>query len=190
MNQLIDYCKTIYPISIELENALLEHAIYKEYKAGEMILKQGAIANYASFIVSGLVRSFYIKNDEEVTTKFLAEQSLITSIYSFYSRKFGQENIVALENTQLICVHYNAMQKMLNEFVEFNFIVRVITERYLFFSEIEIYNLRKQSAEERYRFFLKHYSPLLQRVSLTYISSYLNMSLETLSRMRGKIRLT
>ncbi len=189
MNQLITYCKSIHPISTELENALLENSIYKTYKAGEYLLKQGAVANYASFIMSGLVRSFYIKDEEEITTKFLAQGSLITSIYSFYSRKAGQENIIALEDTELICVHYDAMQKMLNEFVEFNFIVRVITERYLFFSEIEIYNLRKQNAEERYRFFLKHHNALLQRVSLKHIASYLNMSIETLSRMRGKVRI-
>lgn len=187
MNQLINYCKSIHPISQELENELLQNSIYKTYKTGEYLLKQGAVANYASFIVSGLVCSFYIKDDKEITTKLLAEGSLITSIYSFYSRKAGQENIIALENTELICVHYDAMQKMLNKFAEFNFIVRAITEQYLFFSEIEIYNLRKQSAEERYRFFLKHHSALLQRVSLKYIASYLNMSIETLSRIRGKI---
>jgi CRP-like cAMP-binding protein len=190
MNQLITYCKNIHPLSIELENALVESSIRKTYKAGEYLLKQGTVANYATYIVSGLVHSFYVRDIEEITTKFLAEGSIITSIYSFYSRKAGKENIIALEDTELICVHYNAMQKMLNEFAEFNFIVRVITEQYLFFSEIEIYNLRKQNAEERYRFFLKHHNALLQRVPLKYIASYLNMSIETLSRMRSKVRIS
>jgi CRP-like cAMP-binding protein len=84
-------------------------------------------------------------------------------------------------------VHFDDMQKMLREYPEFNFIVRVITERYLFFSEIEIYNLRKQNAEERYRFFLKHHTDILQRVSLKYIASYLNMSMESLTKIRVKM---
>jgi CRP-like cAMP-binding protein len=188
MNQLIDYCKTIHVVSSNLEEALLSCSVIKEVKAGDYILKSGLVANYACFIVKGLVRSFHLKEEEEVTTKFLEESSLITSIYSFYSRKPSIENIVALENTQLICVHYNEMQKLFQEYPEFNFIVRIITERYLLFSEIEIYNLRKQNAEERYRFFLKHHPTLLQRVNLKYIASYLNMSIETLSRMRNKIR--
>ena len=189
MNLLINYCKTIYSISEDLEASLAKHSIVKKYKIGEFVLKKGVIANYACFVVSGLARSFYFKGEEEVTTKFLAESTLITSIYSFYSRKPGQENIIALENTELICVHFDTMQKLFKEHQEFNTIVRVITERYLFFSEVEIYNLRNQSAEERYRFFLKHHPTLLQRVSLKYIASYLNMSVETLSRIRGKIRL-
>ena len=190
MDSLIIYCKTIHPISENLEAALIKHSKVKEYKSGEFILKQGMIANHACFVVSGLARSFYLKGSEEVTTKFLGESSLITSIYSFYSRKPGQENIVALENTKLICVHYNTMQKLFKEHMEFNTIVRVITERYLLSSEIEIYNLRNQSAEERYRFFLKHHPTLLQRVQLKYIASYLDMSVETLSRMRGKVRMS
>jgi CRP/FNR family transcriptional regulator, anaerobic regulatory protein len=188
MNPLITYCKTICPVSKGLELALTKHSIVNEYKAGEYILKQGKISNYACFVVNGLVRSFYTKEYDDITTKFLAETALITSIYSFYSRKPGQENIVALEDTQLICVHYDTMQRLYKDYLEFNAIVRVITERYLFFSEIEIYNLRNQSAEERYRFFLKHHPTLLQRVPLKYIASYLNMSVETLSRIRGKTK--
>lgn len=189
MNQLIQHCKNIHQISAELEIELYEKSIYKSYKTGDYILKENAIANYACFIVKGLVRSFYIKNDEEITTKFLAQNSMITSIYSFYSRKKGLENIVAIEPTELICVHYLDMQFLLNKHIEFNFIVRIITEKYLFFSEIEIFNLRKQTAEERYRYFLKHHSNLLQNIPLKYIASYLNMTMETLSRMRSKIRL-
>jgi hypothetical protein len=65
---------------------------------------------------------------------------------------------------------------------------RVITEQYLFFAEIELYNLRKQKAEDRYRFFEKHFPDLLQKVPLKYIATYLGMNLETLSRIRGKKR--
>jgi CRP-like cAMP-binding protein len=187
MNPLILFCKKIHPVSPELEKALLLNSVIKRFQAGDFILKEGYTANYAGFIVNGLVRSFYDKDEEEITTKFLNENSLITSIYSFYSRKPGNENIVAIEDTNLICVHFDDMQKMLREYPEFNFIVRVITERYLFFSEIEIYNLRKQNAEERYKFFLKHHTDILQRAPLKDIASYLNMSLTTLNRIRVKM---
>ncbi len=70
MDSLIIYCKTIHPISENLEAALIKHSKVKEYKSGEFILKQGMIANHACFVVSGLARSFYLKGSEEVTTKF------------------------------------------------------------------------------------------------------------------------
>jgi CRP/FNR family transcriptional regulator, anaerobic regulatory protein len=172
----------------EVVNDILKYAEVREYKKDELILKPGMIANYASFVLKGIVRSYYIKEGEEITTKFLQEGATITSIYSFFSRKPGNEYIMALEDTTLASFHYDNMQRLYKEHPSFNVIGRVITERYLYFSEIELYNLRKVKAEDRYHFFEKHYSRLLQRVPLKYIATYLGMNLETLSRIRGRIK--
>ncbi|MDB5248281.1 MAG: putative transcriptional regulator, Crp/Fnr family [Segetibacter sp.] len=185
---LIDYCKAICPLTNEVVDDILKYAEVREYRKDELILKPGMVANYACFVLKGIVRSYYIKDVEEVTTKFLQEASTITSIYSFYSRKPGNEYIMALEDTTLACFHYDNMQRLYKDHPSFNVIGRVITERYLYFSEIELYNLRKTNAEDRYQFFVKHYSTLLQRVPLKYIATYLGMNLETLSRVRGRIK--
>ncbi len=78
------------------------------------------------------------------------------------------------------------MQEMYRNYFGFNVIGRVVTERYLYFLEIELYNLRKIKAEDRYRFFVKHFPRLLQRAPLKHIATYLGMNLETLSRIRGR----
>ncbi len=75
------------------------------------------------------------------------------------------------------------MQQLYKDHPAFNVVGRVTTERYLFFLEIELYNLRKQKAEDRYRFFEKHFPELLQRVPLKYIATYLGLNLVTLSRI-------
>ena len=56
----------------------------------------------------------------------------------------------------------------------------------LYMLEIEVYNLRKQKAEDRYQFILKHFPNLLQRVPLKYLATYLGVNLETLSGIRAK----
>jgi CRP-like cAMP-binding protein len=48
--------------------------------------------------------------------------------------------------------------------------------------------MRKPLAEDRYQFFLKHFPHLLQRLALKDIASYLGMTMETLSRVRGRYR--
>ncbi len=183
---LIEYCNAICPMPDELEKEVLNYAEVREYKKDELILKPGIVANYASFVLKGVVRSYYLREGEEITTKFLQEGSTITSIYSFYSRKPGNEYIIALEDTTIASLHYDNMQQMYKKYLEFNVIGRVITERYLFFSEIELYNLRKIKAEDRYYFFIKHFPQLMQRVPLKYIATYLGMNLETLSRIRAR----
>jgi hypothetical protein len=78
------------------------------------------------------------------------------------------------------------MQELYKTYPAIIIIGRVITEKYLYKLEIEVYSLRKQKAGERYRFIIKHFPHLLQLVPLKYQATYLGMNLETLSRIRGK----
>ncbi|HEX8333527.1 MAG TPA: Crp/Fnr family transcriptional regulator [Segetibacter sp.] len=188
LDPVINQCNSIVEMSLDSIEDIKRYALIKEYKKGDLILKPKQVANHACWILKGLVRSFYLKDTEEVTTKFLRKGSVITSVYSFYSRKPGNEFIMALEDTVLACFSYEDMQLLYKKHPEFNVVGRVITEQYLFFAEIELYNLRKQKAEDRYRFFEKHFPDLLQKVPLKYIATYLGMNLETLSRIRGKKR--
>lgn len=187
---VIDYWNSIYPMPPELVEDIHKLVKVKTYKKGNMLLVPGKVANYACFIMEGLVKSYYVREDDitEVTTKFLFEKSIITSIFSFYSRLPGNEYIVAIEDTTVSCLHYDDMQLLLKKHPTFNYIIRIITERYLFFLEVELYNMRKPLAEDRYNFFLKHFPHLLQRLALKDIASYLGMSMETLSRVRGRYR--
>jgi CRP/FNR family transcriptional regulator, anaerobic regulatory protein len=187
---VIDYWNNIYPMPPELVTDINELVQIKNYKKGEVLLVPGKVANYACFILKGLVKSYYIREDDiaEVITKFMFEKSIITSIFSFYSRQPGNEYIVTLEDTTVACLHYNDMQQLLNNHPSYNYIIRVITERYLYFLEVELYNMRKPLAEDRYNFFLKHFPHLLQRLPLKDIASYLGMSVETLSRVRGRYK--
>lgn len=187
VEDVIQYLDAIFPLQEELKEELRKIGITKTYLKDERVLQTGEIANYASFIVKGLVRSYYIREDgEEITTKFLLENSIITSIFSFFSRKPGVENIVAMEETVMVCFHHDQLQVIYKQYLEMNYVIRVVTEQYLYFLEVEIYNLRKKKAEERYLFFVKHFPSLLQRAPLKHIATYLGMNLETLSRVRGR----
>ena len=183
---VIDYFNSITPLPRELVDDIIKYVSIKEFKKNEFILKEGKVSNHTSWIIKGLVRSYYMKDGEDVTTKFLWDGAAITSVYSYYSRKPGNEIIVALEDTTLASMHYDHMQLLYKTYPAFNVIGRVITEQYLYMLEIEVYNLRKQKAEDRYQFILKHFPHLIQRVPLKYLATYLGINMETLSRIRAK----
>ena len=188
LTPVINYFNSITPLPRELVDDIIQHAVVKEYKKNDFILKAGKVSNYTSWIIQGLVRSYYTKDGEDITTKFLWAGAPITSVYSYYSRKPGNENIVALEDTTLASLHYDHMQRLYKTYPVFNEIGRVITEQYLYMLEIEVYNLRKQKAEDRYQFIIKHFPHLLQKVPLKYLATYLGVNLETLSRIRAKTK--
>ena len=185
---VLEYFNSITPLPRELVDDIIKYAVIKEYEKNEMILKEGKVSNYCSWIIKGLTRSYHIRDAEDITTKFLWDGACITSVYSYYSRKPGNENIVAMEHTVLASLHYDHMQYLYKTHPAFNIIGRVITEHYLYMLELEVYNLRKQKAEDRYQFIVKHIPHLLQRVPLKYLATYLGINIETLSRIRAKAR--
>jgi CRP-like cAMP-binding protein len=186
LDAFIAHMRTIHPVSDELEAAFQGMDIL-EVPRHEYLLREGQRADYGFIMLKGLVRSYYLKDGEEICSRFMQEQHIVISVHSFYGRHASYEYIEALEDSVVARMHYDQLQQLYRTYPEFNYIGRVLTEHYFSLSEQRLYLLRKQSAEERYRFFIEHYPEWLQRVPLKYIATFLGMNLETLSRIRKKI---
>ncbi len=188
LSTLYDYIRNIHPINEEITDALDNSFEIIDVPKRHLLLKEGDTCHYLYLVLDGLVCIYHIEGDEEVSSLFIEEKYLFNSPQSFYLRKPGYEFIETLEPTTLARIHYNDLQKLYQAFPELNFIARVITENYFVKSEERLYLLRRKTAEERYRYFIDRYPTLLQRVPLKYIASYLGITIETLSRIRNKIR--
>ncbi|MEJ7767440.1 MAG: Crp/Fnr family transcriptional regulator [Chitinophagaceae bacterium] len=184
MNEFLCYLDLIYPLSKELREYLAENLEYLLIPKKSFLLKQGKVCKHIHFIQKGLARCFYIKDDKEVSSWFMKEGDVIISVESFFKQQPSYESIQALEECELLCLTYDKLQTMFHQFPEFNFIGRVLTEKYYTLSEQRLYSLRMQRANERYAFLMHHYPELIQRVPSTYIASYLGITLETLSRIK------
>ena len=188
LQTLYTYINNIHPINEEITHALEQCFEIVEVPEKNLLLKDGETCDYLYLVLDGLARMYYIKDDEEVSSLFVEEKYFFNAAESFYSRKPGYEYIETIEPTTLARIHYDHLQRLYKTYPELNYIARVITENYLVKSQERLYLLRKQTAEERYLYFTSHYPTLLQRVPLKHIASYLGLTLETLSRIRNKIR--
>jgi CRP-like cAMP-binding protein len=186
IDKLIDRLNSLYKMSDPLCERVGELARITEHEAGTFILKEGQTCNDASLVVSGLVRSYYINEDKDITSRFMDEGFIVTSWISYYTRQPGNEFIETIEDTTLVSLSYNNIQLLYKEFPEFNIVGRRQVEYAFFLSEQRTQLLRKHTAEEKYKFFLDNHPTLLQRVSLKHIATYLGMNEETLSRVRSK----
>ncbi len=188
LQTLFNYISNIHPLDDEITQALDLNFEIIEVPKRYMILKDGDTCDYLYLVLSGLVRMYYIKGDEEVCSLFIEEKHFLHVPNSFYKRKPGYQYVETLEPSVIARVHFDKLQHLYKTYPELNFIGRVITENYFVKSEERLYLLRKQTAEERYNYFIERYPSLLLRVPLKYIASYLGLTLETLSRIRNKIR--
>jgi CRP/FNR family transcriptional regulator, anaerobic regulatory protein len=185
MSPLYDILQQIHPLPAEFWDELNSTVTERDVPRKTRLLHQGAISNEIFFIIKGLARAYYFKNDVDVTSWFMRENDFIISVNSFFRRIPSQESIELLEDSRLISITYDQLHELYKKYVAFNFIGRVLTENYYILSEQRIYSMRMQTARERYELLQSTDPFIFQRVPLKYIASYLSMKPETLSRIRA-----
>ena len=184
MEKLLLFLHSIYPLSPGLEDYLREKIRYRVIKKREYVLKAGHVDRFIYFITSGLLRAFYDKDDQEVSSWFMKEGDVIVSIESFYDQQKSYESIQAIEDTELFFIDFDELEYAYREFAEFNFIGRVLTIKYLKLWSRQLYSLRMRSAAERYEWLMEHYPELILRVPAKFIASYLDITEVTLSKIK------
>lgn len=171
------------------ENALpfLEE---KEIKTGEYLLTQGKICNRIAFIERGLFRLFYLHDGKEVTTCFCKENTITCSYQSMLTQQPSDLAIQAIEDSKVISFSYQNLQKLYQTDLFWQQVGRLAAENEFMIAECYNRFLNDLTAQERYLQILETDPELLQRVPLNYLATYLQITPETLSRIRKKISVT
>lgn len=157
-------------------------------KKNEHLLEYGAVANRLFFIDKGCLRLYYCNDDQSIVTRFMAfENTFLTSIVSFISREPSTEYIQAVETSELFAITYEDFSYLRKTIPEWDKMYIHILEYGLTVITSKLGNLLTQSAAERYRNLLKHSPGLIQRLSNSNLAAYLNISPETLSRLKSQV---
>lgn len=185
MKELLRFLESIHPMSDELKQHLAVTLKEKQLAKKDYLLKGGHVSRNICFIAKGLLRCFYLKGDHEISSWFMKEGDVIVSVESFFQQKPSYESIQALEDCLLYYITYDELQSIYRKFSEFNFIGRVLLERYYTLSEQRLYSLRMQSAGDRYKWLLENHSGLVLRAPAKHIASYLSIEETTFSKIRS-----
>ena len=155
-----------------------------KFQKGEIILKEGETCDRIYWVAKGLVRQFYYKNGKELTEYMTTENNIVMSIESLFKEEPTRQQIQAIEPTILFALPKNLLEREAVRNVNIQMLYRKILEESLIISQIHADMLRFESAQERYAKLVKRSPQLVLRAPLVYIASYLQMTPETLSRVR------
>ena len=155
-----------------------------KYGKNEMILREGETCTNIYWVVKGLVRQFYFKNGKEVTEYMATESSIVMCIESLFLEQPTHLQIKAIEPSVLIALPKADLEAVAMKSVNIQILYRKILEESLILSQIHADMLRFESAQDRYQKLIKRQPQLVLRSPLVYIASYLQMTPETLSRVR------
>jgi CRP/FNR family transcriptional regulator, anaerobic regulatory protein len=140
------------------------------------------------FVVSGLIRTFYIDNDgNEISVNFINEGKYATHYSAFISHKPCKYNFQCIEPTTIINLTHNHIQEGYDRFPNIERYGRLIAEEVLKMQQGRIESFLFDNAEIRYLNFIKENPDLFNRISLSNLSTYLGIERQSLTRIRQKL---
>ena len=163
-----------------LENILVP----MKFSKSELVLGEGEVCTNFYWSVKGMLRQFYYKNGKEVTEHMATENSMVMCIESLFLEQPSSLQIIALENTIVFAIPRAALEQVAMRSVNIQILYRKILEESLIQSQVKADMLRFASAQDRYARLVKTQPQLVLRAPLVYIASLLQMTPETLSRVR------
>jgi CRP-like cAMP-binding protein len=176
------YCKLSNPALKSLGTVLKKVELPK----GSFLITEGKICNHVYFLEKGCLRGFYNLDGKEISFWFAFENSFVTSLFSFTTRKPGMENIQLIEDCTLWMIAYDDLQQLYDKHADIGRLGRIMHERYYVMLEERFVSNHFKEARERYENLITHAPHVLQRVPLGYVATYLGITQETLSRIRSK----
>jgi Cyclic nucleotide-binding domain. len=156
-----------------------------KFAKGEIILKDGEICENLYYIDKGLVRQFYFKNGKEVTEHLGEDRTIFMCIESLFKETPSHLQVEALEPTMVYALPKHRLESVALHNMNIQILYRKILEESLILSQVHADLVRFETAGDRYKKMCKLMPQVVLRAPLVFIASYLQMTPETLSRVRA-----
>lgn len=172
-------------LSREQIHELADILIFRKFKKGERILDEGDVCRSMLYLEKGLTRQFYFKYDKDLTEHIAYEGGVVICLESYLKEEPTRLMIEALEPTIAWDIPKDKIEQLALKDAEIGVWYRKLFEASLIESQVKADTLRFEPAHERYNKLLQLHPEILKRAPLVYIASLLQMTPETLSRVRS-----
>lgn len=157
----------------------------RKYAKGEAILKEGDVCRDILYIHTGLVRQFYHKKGKILTEHIGVDGTIVMCIESLFREEPTILQMEAIEPSVCYALPKKKLEEVALHNVNIQILYRKILEESLILSQVHADLVRFETAQNRYKRLRKLMPKVVQRAPLNYIANYLQMTPETLSRVRS-----
>ena len=159
--------------------------VQRKFAKGELVLKEGDVCRDILYIHSGLLRQFYNKKGRMVTEHLGVDGTIVMCIESLFREEPTILQVEALEPTVCYALPKRRLEEVALHNVNIQILYRKILEESLILSQVHADLVRFETAQDRYKRLRKLMPKVVQRAPLNFIANYLQMTPETLSRVRS-----
>lgn len=154
----------------------------------QFLLQEGDVCRELAFVEKGALYSYTVdsKGNQHVI-RFAFEGWWMANLQSFFTGEPTTLNIEVLEDSELLMLDRKNHEKLLDEVLSYERYHRIIVQNAYISLQQRAENALGLTAEEKYSRLVQQNPEFMNRVPLNLIASYLGVSPETLSRVRGQM---
>ena len=161
--------------------------VHRRFRKRQFILQEGDISRYETFIIKGITRTYETdEKGQEHIVQFGQEDWWIGDMYSFLSDTPSVYNIECIEDTEVFQITKANQEKLFNQVPKMERHFRILLQNAFIALTKRVASSLTKSAGERYEEFKTTYPQIDNRVPNHQIASYLGITPQSLSRIRGK----
>ena len=169
-----DFCKTLF--------------IPKKLRKRQYLLQEGDVNKYTSFVEKGMLRTYSVdEKGNEPILQFSFEGWWVADLYSFLTNEPSKYNIEAMEDCELLLITKPSWDTMLDKVPALERYFRILIQNSLIATQQRLMGSITETAQEKYTKLINNFPGCLHRVPQHMIASYLGITPETLSRIRGQM---
>lgn len=183
---LFDFISKYIDINEDEKNALVSLDLFRSFKKGAILLKEGEKSKESYFVLKGCIRTYYLVEGDEKTTAFYTEMDALTPP-CVITQTPSDYYISCIEDSMILVSNVDMEEEVNTKFPKFDVMCRKFSEELLAKQRIDFDEFKTSSPEQRYLNVLEKRPDLIQRVPQHQLASYLGIQPQSLSRLRARI---
>jgi CRP-like cAMP-binding protein len=173
-------------ISANLLTEISQASCHEELPKNYHLVVPGSRPQKIFFFEKGLARTYYYKNGKDITQSFYKENDAFASVECIFYNRPSRYGLELLEESTIYTVSYHKIVKYLANSMELNKLLRMLVVNSFLSLYDRIDSIQFHSSQERYNHMLANYPDIMLRAPLGHIASYLGITPQTLSVIRGQ----
>lgn len=185
MTGLDTYLRTSSKLTDEDIAQLTAAAVPRTLRRHELLLQEGQVCRYKTFVVKGLLRTFGTAEDgSEHILQFAPENSWTLDAESYDKQTPSAFSIAAVEQSEVLLWTKTEFDRLLEHIPLLRSFSQQLISRTGYSNRQRLFATLSATPEEKYNSFVQNSPGLLNRLPLHMIAAYLGISLKTLTRIR------